>query len=178
MKIFNKFPSSECISVSDVRSSLFFKSRINLADSFLLFSSIDLGFVCVAFPSKEILKSSLILIQTSLQTWPNKFILTVVIFVLVNLIRCTSRADSLKKISSFSQTSLYPVCVLLSVAFPKICILSGSLEEISRGKEASSGLYCEYRCQSFKILASKMMSYSVSEIVLKAVFHTTGFSSV
>jgi hypothetical protein len=49
---------------------------------------------------------------------------------------------------------------------------------ISIGKEASSGLYCEYTYQFSKILPVKVKSYLVSDIFSTDVFQTTGLASV
>ena len=40
---------------------------------------------------------------------------------------------------------------------------------ISNGKEASSGLYCEYKYQPLKSVALKTISYSVSDIFFTEV---------
>ncbi len=96
------FPSASCS-----KSPLFFNGSINCSESSLLFSSSLTSAVTIAFPSKEKLKSSSIWIQTSLHTCAKKVNVTLVISVLVSCIRWVIMAFSLKKISSFSHTSLY-----------------------------------------------------------------------
>jgi hypothetical protein len=45
------------------------------------------------------------------------------------------------------------------------------------GKEASSGLYCEYTYQFSRMAPVKITSNSVSETFSTAVFQTTGLAS-